>query len=203
MFSTGQPQEETRDLCRSRVGFWERAFSIQYGQGSWREKRMCLQYPLGACWSAVSMGSRLSTKTRHNDTAHDFRFTVLVTLSSSSFSSTVCLLIMLPFILGCVCFSMMAFPPTSFKEPKRNSPKQTDKQTNKEKGIKKPRSRDQNGFAYYCFRVAGRVHKGTNKQYEITAMLRFPQRANDKTTYTNQAHYCVPRKWKINQTADV
>lgn len=81
----------------------------------------------------------------------------------------------------------MAFPINSFKEPRRKSPHQTDKQTNKETGINKPRSRDQNGFAYHFFRVAGRVHKGTNKQHEITAMLRFPKRANDKTTYTNQA----------------
>lgn len=92
-------------------------------------------------------------------------------------------------------FNLMAFPPTIFKAPRRKSPKQTDKQTNKETGINKPRSRDQNGFAYHCFRVARRVHKGTNKQHEITATLRFPQRANDKTTYTNQA-----TKQKLQET---
>lgn len=92
-------------------------------------------------------------------------------------------------------FNLMAFPPTIFKAPRRKSPKQTDKQTNKETGINKPRSRDPNGFAYHCFRVARRVHKGTNKQHEITATLRFPQRANDKTTCTNQA-----MKQKLQET---
>lgn len=79
---------------------------------------------------------------------------------------------------------MTVFPPTGFKV---ETAKFKDKQTNKETGINKLRSRDRSGFAYHCFRVAGRVHKGTNKQHEITATLHFPLRANDKTTYTNQA----------------
>lgn len=156
---------------------------------------MCLQYPLGACWSAVSVVSRLLTMTRHNDTAHDFRFTVLVTLSCSSFSSTVCLLIMFPFIFGCVSFQYDGFPPQPASKDQRETVqnKQTSKQTKKQELINRDQETRMDLHIIAC-RVAGRVHKGTNKQYEITAMLRFPQRANDKTTYTNQAHYCVPRK---------
>lgn len=90
---------------------------------------------------------------------------------------------MFPLIFGCKSFSYDCFPPNQLQSG--NS--QIQRQANKETGINKLRSRDRSGFAYHCFRVAGRVHKRTNKQHEITATLHFPLRANDNTTYTNQA----------------
>lgn len=99
---------------------------------------------------------------------------------------------MLPFIFGCVSFQYDGFPPNQLQRTKEKQPK-TNRQANKQE-LKNRDQETRMDLHIIASELQEEYTKGTNKQYEITAMLRFPQRANDKTTYTNQAHYCVPRK---------
>lgn len=122
------------DLRQSRGLFLGRSLQHSVGTGVLTGKAHVFTISAWCLLLSIRHGVQTVDMTRRNDTAHDFRFTVLVTLSCSSVCSTVCLHIMFPFIFGCVSFQYDGFSPNQLqrtKEKQSNTNRQANKQRNR------------------------------------------------------------------------
>lgn len=165
---------------------------------------MCLQYSLGACWSAVSIGSRLfiwlDTMIWLMFEIHFLSYSIMFICSLFTHN------VSFQFWLCIISIWWLSPQPSSKRQEEKVQSKQTSKQTKKQELI----NWDQETRIDLHIIASELQEEYTKEQINnMRSPLRFVSHREQMTRQHTQIkqwsrscrkHFCVPWKWKINKT---